>query len=49
MASHEDEVDKSMANVEMQVKSEDGDLIESPPDTAREFIRGWRLYAITAW
>ncbi|PCH08139.1 Major facilitator superfamily domain, general substrate transporter [Penicillium occitanis (nom. inval.)] len=48
MASHEDEVDKTMANVEMQAKSEDRDLVGSPSDTSREYIRGLRLYAITA-
>jgi hypothetical protein len=49
MASHDDKVDNFMANDEMQVKSEDREVNDSPSYTSREYIRGWRLYAITTW
>lgn len=51
MASHEDEVDNSMANFEVQVKNEDTDVQvnDSPSHTPKEYIRGWRLYVITTW
>lgn len=49
MEAQEDAIENPIVNIETPANEKDNDPESDTSDQSKQYIRGWRLYTITAW